>query len=84
MTNNGSLIERITADPTNPWAWYELWKVIGLTELPPAAMQGLEEFSGEKALIKFIRTHCMELNGRNVDLPAIIMMLAPVNGDPER
>jgi hypothetical protein len=41
------IIERIQDDPTNPWAWYELWKAIGLTELPPAAMEGLEEFGGK-------------------------------------
>ena len=41
------LVERIAADPGNRWAWYELWKAIGLTEIPPAALEGLAEFGGK-------------------------------------
>jgi hypothetical protein len=38
-------IERIMQDPNSKWAWYELWKAMGLKELPAAALEGMRETS---------------------------------------
>lgn len=52
--------DRVSLDPGNPWAWYELCKatgarnettlvaLTGASELPAAAIEGLVEFTGRE------------------------------------